>query len=179
MSHEFAESDSVSAALAQAVAAAKQAWGERRISELEAEDRLAMACEKAPTPDPATSKLRAAFRVRTHSQPSCHGSSVAPWCQSIANAPPCHGVEQPASCPNYASSMSRICMVIDSCQHPLFLKSVWLLQKLEADYKAVTDKEKEEVVALGGLHVVGTERHVSGFVFNHPALLRQCTVESP
>ena len=64
-------------------------------------------------------------------------------------------------------------MVMDSCQHPLFLKSVWLLQKLEADYKAVTDKEKEEVVALGGLHVVGTERHVSGFVFNHPALLRR------
>ena len=25
----------------------------------------------------------------------------------------------------------------------------------------MTDKEKEEVVSLGGLHVVGTERHVS------------------
>lgn len=37
------------------------------------------------------------------------------------------------------------------------------LQRLEADYKAVTDKEKEEVVKLGGLHVVGTERHVSHF----------------
>lgn len=34
-------------------------------------------------------------------------------------------------------------------------------QRLEADYKAVTDAEKAEVVALGGLHVVGTERHVS------------------
>ena len=43
-----------------------------------------------------------------------------------------------------------------------------MLQKLEADYKAVTDKEKEEVVALGGLHVVGTERHVSGFVSPTP-----------
>ena len=35
------------------------------------------------------------------------------------------------------------------------------LQRLEADYKSVTDKEKEAVVKLGGLHVVGTERHVS------------------
>lgn len=35
------------------------------------------------------------------------------------------------------------------------------MQRLEADYKAVTDKEKAEVVQLGGLHVVGTERHVS------------------
>ena len=34
------------------------------------------------------------------------------------------------------------------------------LQRLEADYKAVTDAEKAEVVKLGGLHVVGTERHV-------------------
>ncbi len=33
-------------------------------------------------------------------------------------------------------------------------------QRLEADYKAVTDNEKAEVVQLGGLHVVGTERHV-------------------
>ena len=35
------------------------------------------------------------------------------------------------------------------------------MQRLEADYKAVTDREKAEVVKLGGLHVVGTERHVS------------------
>ena len=37
-----------------------------------------------------------------------------------------------------------------------------VLQRLEADYKAVTDAEKAEVVKLGGLHVVGTERHVRG-----------------
>lgn len=35
-----------------------------------------------------------------------------------------------------------------------------------ADYKAVTDKEKEEVVGLGGLHVVGTERHESRRIDN-------------
>jgi hypothetical protein len=54
-----------------------------------------------------------------------------------------------------------------------FLKNGWLLQRLEADYKAVTDKEKEDVVALGGLHVVGTERHVSGSICSHPTVSGQ------
>ena len=61
--------------LLQAVSAAKQAWGERKLKELDAEDRLATACEKAPTSDPATSKLRAAFRVQINSPLSlcgCH-----------------------------------------------------------------------------------------------------------
>lgn len=47
----------------QAVAAAKEAWGRQALSEADAEDRLAFACERAPTPDPVTSKLRAAFQV--------------------------------------------------------------------------------------------------------------------
>jgi hypothetical protein len=34
------------------------------------------------------------------------------------------------------------------------------------EYKAVTDAEKAEVVALGGLHVVGTERHESRRIDN-------------
>ncbi len=41
-----------------AVEAAVAAWGERAISELEAEDRLAFACEKAPTEDPVTAQVR-------------------------------------------------------------------------------------------------------------------------
>ena len=43
-----------------AVEAAVAAWGERAISELEAEDRLAFACEKAPTEDPVTAQVRLA-----------------------------------------------------------------------------------------------------------------------
>lgn len=35
-----------------------------------------------------------------------------------------------------------------------------------AEYKAVTDAEKAEVVGLGGLHVVGTERHESRRIDN-------------
>ncbi len=35
-----------------------------------------------------------------------------------------------------------------------------------SEYKAVTDTEKAEVVALGGLHVVGTERHESRRIDN-------------
>lgn len=34
------------------------------------------------------------------------------------------------------------------------------MQNAEAEYKKVTDVEKKQVVELGGLHVVGTERHV-------------------
>ncbi len=38
--------------------------------------------------------------------------------------------------------------------------------QLYNEYKLVTDKEKEEVVALGGLHIVGTERHESRRIDN-------------
>jgi preprotein translocase subunit SecA len=83
-----------------AVAAAVGAWGERQLEELEAEERLAFACEKAPTSDAVALALRAAFL------------------------------------------------------------------KLEAEYKAVTEQEKAEVQGLGGLHVVGTERHESRRIDN-------------
>ena len=49
---------------AQAVSAARGAWGERATAELDAEDRLAVACERAPTTDPVIAKLRAAFQAR-------------------------------------------------------------------------------------------------------------------
>ena len=45
----------------EAVAAAVAAWGPRQLEELEAEDRLAVACERAPSVDPVIQKLRAAF----------------------------------------------------------------------------------------------------------------------
>ena len=32
-------------------------------------------------------------------------------------------------------------------------------QAMEREYKAVADEEKGEVISLGGLHVIGTERH--------------------
>jgi preprotein translocase subunit SecA len=35
-----------------------------------------------------------------------------------------------------------------------------------SEYKAVTDQEKAAVVGLGGLHVVGTERHESRRIDN-------------
>ena len=39
-------------------------------------------------------------------------------------------------------------------------------QKAEAEYKSVTDAEKQEVIELGGLHVIGTERHESRRIDN-------------
>ena len=38
--------------------------------------------------------------------------------------------------------------------------------RVEAEYKGVTDREKSEVQGLGGLHVVGTERHESRRIDN-------------
>jgi len=71
-----------------------------QLTELEAEERLSLACERAPTEDPVILKLREAYNA------------------------------------------------------------------LAAEYKEVTDFEKAEVVALGGLFVLGTERHESRRIDN-------------
>lgn len=83
-----------------AVDLAVETWGAGQLAELDAEERLAFACEKAPTSDPVVQKIREAFLA------------------------------------------------------------------LEADFKKVTDEEKVEVQNLGGLHVVGTERHESRRIDN-------------
>ena len=41
-----------------------------------------------------------------------------------------------------------------------------LYQELYAQYRVQTEKEHEEVVALGGLHIIGTERHESRRIDN-------------
>jgi preprotein translocase subunit SecA len=79
---------------------AVQHYGERSLSELDAEDKLATASEKAPTEDPVILKLREAFNC------------------------------------------------------------------IRQEYEAFTEKEHEDVVELGGLHVIGTERHESRRVDN-------------
>jgi preprotein translocase subunit SecA len=93
----------------EAVDAAVASWGAGQLAELDAEERLAFACEKAPTDDPVVQKIRAAFL------------------------------------------------------------------RIEADFKKVTDEEKVEVQELGGLHVVGTERHESRRIDNQVRLNCRCT----
>ena len=39
-------------------------------------------------------------------------------------------------------------------------------RELYAEHEAVTEKEKQEVIALGGLHIIGTERHESRRIDN-------------
>jgi preprotein translocase subunit SecA len=75
-------------------------YGIQSMSELDAEELIAVACEKAPTENPAVQKLRDAY----------------------------HGIRR--------------------------------------DYDSLTDREHEEVLEIGGLHVVGTERHESRRVDN-------------
>jgi len=83
-----------------AVDFAVREYGERSLSELEAEEKVAVAAEKAPTEDQVIQKLRDAY------------------------------------------------------------------QQIKTEYEQVTDKEHDEVIDLGGLHVIGTERHESRRVDN-------------
>jgi preprotein translocase subunit SecA len=86
--------------LKQAVDLAVKEYGERSLPELEAEDRVAVASEKAPTDDPVIQCLREVYNQIRH------------------------------------------------------------------EYEAFTSREHEEVVKLGGLHVIGTERHESRRIDN-------------
>jgi preprotein translocase subunit SecA len=87
-------------ALKSVVNFAVQQYGERSLAELEAEDKIATAAEKAPTNDPVIQKLREVYKM------------------------------------------------------------------IRKEYDAFTDREHEEVIGLGGLHVIGTERHESRRIDN-------------
>jgi preprotein translocase subunit SecA len=86
--------------LKEAVEFAAKTYGERSLPELQAEDKVATAAEKAPTDDPAITKLREVYNL--------------------------------------------------------------ILQ----EYEQFTQAEHEEVVQIGGLHVIGTERHESRRIDN-------------
>lgn len=86
--------------LKEAVDFAVQVCGERSLPELEAEDKLAIAAEKAPTEDSVIQKLRDVYK------------------------------------------------------------------RILNEYEIYTSREHEEVIQLGGLHVIGTERHDSRRIDN-------------
>jgi preprotein translocase subunit SecA len=86
--------------LKDAVDAAVKEYGDRSLPELEAEEKIAVAAEKAPTNDPVIQKLRNAYQL------------------------------------------------------------------IKREYEEFTDREHDEVVNLGGLHVIGTERHESRRIDN-------------
>ena len=86
--------------LKQAVEFAVREYGERSLPELEAEDRVAIAAERAPTDDRVIQKLREVYNL------------------------------------------------------------------IRQEYEQFTTQEHDEVVTLGGLHVIGTERHESRRIDN-------------
>lgn len=86
--------------LKNAVDFAVKQWGERSLLELEAEDKVAVACEKAPTNDPVIQKLREVYNL------------------------------------------------------------------IRQEYEKFTHREHNEVVQVGGLYVIGTERHESRRIDN-------------
>lgn len=79
---------------------AEQKYGFQGLPELEAEDKLATAAERAPTEDPVIQKIREVYKL------------------------------------------------------------------IKGEYQAYTDREHDEVVQLGGLHVISTERHESRRIDN-------------
>jgi preprotein translocase subunit SecA len=87
-------------ALKEAVEFAVREYGERSLPELDAEDKVAVASEKAPTDDPVIQRLREVYN------------------------------------------------------------------QIRQEYEAHTKEEHNEVVQLGGLHVMGTERHESRRIDN-------------
>ena len=87
-------------ALKEAVAFAAKTYGEQSLSELDAEDKIAVAAEKAPTSDPVIQKIRDVYN-----------------------------------------------QVLD-------------------EYEVITSAAHDSVIELGGLHVIGTERHESRRVDN-------------
>ena len=86
--------------LKSAVDFAGQTYGDRSLPELEAEDKVAVASENAPTNDPVIQKLRSVYKA------------------------------------------------------------------IKEEYEDFTTREHDEVVQLGGLHVIGTERHESRRIDN-------------
>ncbi len=86
--------------LKDAVAFAVQTHGEQSLSELDAEEKIAVAAEKAPTEDPVIQKLRESYNA------------------------------------------------------------------VKDTYESLTDTEHDRVIDIGGLHVIGTERHESRRVDN-------------
>ena len=86
--------------LKNAVSFAVQHYGERSLPELEAEEKVAVAAEKAPTDDPVIQKLREVYKA------------------------------------------------------------------IREEYEEFTSREHNEVIKLGGLHVIGTERHESRRIDN-------------
>ncbi|MBN3909335.1 MAG: preprotein translocase subunit SecA [Nostoc sp. NMS1] len=86
--------------LKDAVEIAVREYGDRSLPELEAEDKVAVAAEKAPIDDPVIMKLREAYN------------------------------------------------------------------RIKQEYEQFTTREHDEVVGIGGLHVIGTERHESRRIDN-------------
>ncbi|WP_427159684.1 preprotein translocase subunit SecA [Aliinostoc sp. HNIBRCY26] len=86
--------------LKEAVDFAVREYGDRALPELEAEDKIAVAAEKAPTDDPVIQKLRDAYK------------------------------------------------------------------RVKQEYEEFTEREHNEVIERGGLHVIGTERHESRRIDN-------------
>lgn len=66
----------------------------------------------------------------------------------------------------YPSDVINEAIGFNETNDEIILEARKTFRELYEKYKQVTDKEKEEVVKLGGLHIIGTERHESRRIDN-------------
>lgn len=134
-----------------AAAAAATAWGERQLSPLEAEDKLAVACEKAPTEDPVLAQLRSVFQdlEQTYSE-KCNAQK-----EQVCHPKTPHF--------RFRSNHFLVQLFIGCCIFRLYC-TVFRYKTLQ--FVLIVHTATVQVTELGGLHVVGTERHESRRIDN-------------
>ena len=124
-----------------------------RLEILDAEDRLSIACEKGFTEDPVTLQVKWEPGVWLLSKSEMKHEPITAPSRSLNEA---------------NQGVWHLRSVFFDGYHfvltPMQLRKAF--QMMLSEYKVVTDKEKAEVVSLGGLHVIGTERHESRRIDN-------------
>jgi len=67
---------------------------------------------------------------------------------------------------NFSKEIIALASSLDPSDDPEVLRARQIYRKLFKEAKEITDREHEKVVSLGGLHVVGSERHESRRIDN-------------
>lgn len=136
------------------------AWGVRQLTRLDAEDRLSFVCEKGATQDPVILSMREAYQVSRGVAWPCggsaqqHGGGSGSRGEAGAQCPSWVAWECAAAGPGAARAARAAVPRLPLSMLGETVILLLLLQAMLAEYRAVCDTEKEEVVKLGGLHVV-------------------------
>ncbi|CAI6001695.1 unnamed protein product [Closterium sp. NIES-64] len=156
-------SDATSALLTTAVEAAVASWGANSLPALEAEDRLAFAWPHQ-RPSDWSPALRAAFQAmddeyRVFTEAEKHkGPTSYPVIAALRA--PFQAMDDEYRGFTEAEKQKG------PTSDPVIAALRAAFQAMDDEYRVFTEAEKQKVIAAGGLHVVGTERHESRRIDN-------------